>query len=163
MLKKILSGDSCAQCRLCCVFDRYDVWETPVFTEEIRRKILEAKPGTEFISKDGGYIFKAEELGQTSFSPVPHLPKQVVCWGTISRSTAAYGPTESWKSAADVQSLSLLSAMSCITVRCLSLSDCSGMGLLTRFLPMPTLIPKSSSPITRAIPCLCLRTSRFNS
>lgn len=73
MLKKILSGESCAQCRLCCVFDRYDVWETPVFTEEIRRKIIEAKPDTEFIPKDGGYIFKAKELGADELFSCPAL------------------------------------------------------------------------------------------
>lgn len=73
MLKKILSGDSCAQCRLCCVFDRYDIWETPVFTDEIRRKILEAKPAAEFITKDGGFIFKAEELGEDELFSCPAL------------------------------------------------------------------------------------------
>lgn len=63
MLKKILSGKSCAECRLCCVFDKTDVWETPVFTQEIRERIEKARPGTQFISKDGGYIFRVEELG----------------------------------------------------------------------------------------------------
>ena len=39
MLKKILSGEACAKCRLCCIFDRYDVWETPVFTAELCERI----------------------------------------------------------------------------------------------------------------------------
>ena len=69
MLKKILDGKSCAECRLCCVFDRYDIWETPVFTEEICSRIRAEKPDTEFIPKDGGFIFKVSELkGDELFS-----------------------------------------------------------------------------------------------
>ena len=73
MLKKILSGESCAKCRLCCIFDRYEVWETPVFTEEIRRRIEEARPGNRFISKDGGYIFRVEELKADELFSCPAL------------------------------------------------------------------------------------------
>ena len=69
MLKKILSGDSCAECRLCCIFDRYDIWETPVFTEELCGRIRAVKPAVQFVPKDGGYIFKAQELhGDELFS-----------------------------------------------------------------------------------------------
>ena len=69
MLKGILSPDSCAECRLCCVFDRYDVWETPVFTADIRDRILAERPDTQFVPKDGGYIFKVGELhGDELFS-----------------------------------------------------------------------------------------------
>ena len=69
MLKKILSGDSCAECRLCCIFDRYDIWETPVFTEELCDRIRAVKPDVQFVPKDGGYIFKAQELhGDELFS-----------------------------------------------------------------------------------------------
>lgn len=73
MLKKILSGSTCAKCRLCCVFDRYDIWETPVFTDEIRDRILAEKPESEFISKDGGYIFKAKELDENELFSCPAL------------------------------------------------------------------------------------------
>lgn len=73
MLKKILDGKVCAECRLCCVFDRYDVWETPVFTEEIRDKITEKRPGTKFVSKDGGYIFRVEEFDSDGLFSCPAL------------------------------------------------------------------------------------------
>lgn len=73
MLKKILSGKSCAECRLCCVFDRYDVWETPVFTEDIRNKIQLANSEAEFIRKDGGYIFKVGEIGEDQLFSCPAL------------------------------------------------------------------------------------------
>ena len=73
MLKKILSGKTCAECKLCCIFDRYDVWETPVFTEEICRKIKAEKPLTEFMSKDGGYIFKVRDIGEDEIFSCPAL------------------------------------------------------------------------------------------
>ena len=73
MLKKILSGKVCAECRLCCVFDRYDVWETPVFTEEIMLRIKKERPGTEFIPKDGGYIFKVGNIGADELFSCPAL------------------------------------------------------------------------------------------
>lgn len=73
MLKKILSGDSCAKCRLCCVFDKDDIWETPVFTEEIRRNIQSVKPDTEFVPKDGGFTFLAKELKDGELFSCPAL------------------------------------------------------------------------------------------
>ena len=35
MLKKILSGESCAKCRVCCVFDKSDQWEIPLISREL--------------------------------------------------------------------------------------------------------------------------------
>lgn len=76
MLKKILSGESCAQCRLCCVFDRYDVWETPVFTEDIKNKILENAPDTQFLPVEGGYIFKVSEFDDEGLFSCPALTEK---------------------------------------------------------------------------------------
>jgi len=73
MLKKILSGKSCAECRLCCIFDSYDIWETPVFNEEIKNRIKQLRPGTEFVTKDGGYIFKADNIGADQLFSCPAL------------------------------------------------------------------------------------------
>ena len=76
MLKKILSGSSCAKCRLCCVFDSLDVWETPVFTEEIKNKILSEKPDTQFIKKDSGFILNAGELADDHLFTCPALTEK---------------------------------------------------------------------------------------
>ena len=76
MLKKILSGSSCAKCRLCCVFDSSDVWETPVFTEEIKNKILSEKPDTQFIKKDSGFILNAGELADDQLITCPALTEK---------------------------------------------------------------------------------------
>lgn len=73
MLKKILDPECCAACRMCCIFDRYDIWETPVFTEEICRRIREARPDTEFVSVDGGFIFKVREFSADGLFRCPAL------------------------------------------------------------------------------------------
>lgn len=73
MLKKILKESSCVSCRLCCIFDRYDIWETPVFTPEIRDRILSEKPETEFVTKDGGYIFMVKEFSDEGLFSCPAL------------------------------------------------------------------------------------------
>lgn len=76
MLKKILDSSSCAECRLCCVFDRYDIWETPVFTEKIRDIILDLKPDTEFVAVDGGYIFKVDGFSEEGLFSCPALTEK---------------------------------------------------------------------------------------
>ncbi len=75
MLKKILSPECCAECRKCCVFDRYDIWQTPVFDDGARQKILEAKPGTEFFRKDGGWIYNAGRFDEDQLFECPALTK----------------------------------------------------------------------------------------
>lgn len=79
MLKKILDNKACAKCQLCCIFERYEVWETPVFTEEIKNKLLKLRPDTKFISKDGGYIFRVEKLDDGQLFSCPALDKQKGC------------------------------------------------------------------------------------
>lgn len=76
MLKKILSGKTCAECRLCCVFDRYDIWETPVFTDDVKERIREKKPSAQFVPKDGGWIFKAEKLTDDQLFSCPALTEK---------------------------------------------------------------------------------------
>ena len=62
MLKNILSPKTCAGCRICCIFDKYDVWETPVITEALREKILASRSDLSFVAKgdSGAYIFNME-------------------------------------------------------------------------------------------------------
>ncbi len=79
MLKKILSNKKCAECRLCCVFDRYDVWETPVFTEETKNLLIEKRPDTQFITKDGGYLFRVNELVDNELFYCPALDNETGC------------------------------------------------------------------------------------
>lgn len=79
MLKKILSGKACAECQLCCIFDRYEVWETPVFNEETKNLLLELRPDVKFISKNGGYIYRVEELIGNELFYCPALDRSSGC------------------------------------------------------------------------------------
>lgn len=49
MLKEILSPESCKKCRICCVFDRDDIWEIPVFSDEQHKRITEKSPSFAFV------------------------------------------------------------------------------------------------------------------
>ncbi len=64
MLKKILKGSDCASCRICCVFDRYDLWETPLVSDELYGIISEKFPETEFVSKGGSRLMKMHDNGE---------------------------------------------------------------------------------------------------
>ncbi len=56
MLKSILSPSDCAKCRICCEFDRNDIWEMPTVSDELKECILEKNTGTEF----DGHTFRAD-------------------------------------------------------------------------------------------------------
>ncbi len=61
MLKNILKGSDCASCRICCIFDKYDIWETPLLDDELKAAVSERFPDAAFVSKDGGWIFRMNE------------------------------------------------------------------------------------------------------
>ncbi len=61
MLKNILKAGDCASCRICCVFDKYDIWETPVLDDGLTEIIRERFPNVSFIQKENSRIFRMEE------------------------------------------------------------------------------------------------------
>lgn len=68
MLKEILSPNSCKSCRMCCVFDREDVWEIPVFSKEKYASLLKEMPEAALKQvSDNGWVFemKFDEEGLT--------------------------------------------------------------------------------------------------
>lgn len=67
MIKDILNPLTCAMCRQCCKFDRYDIWENPVFTLENLKIILKDNPDKQFVPKDGGFIYRPETAADGSF------------------------------------------------------------------------------------------------
>lgn len=68
MLKNILSPKTCAGCRICCIFDKYDVWETPVISGALKSRIEAERPDLKFISKgnSGAFIFNMEDTWDDS-------------------------------------------------------------------------------------------------
>lgn len=73
MLRNILSGKTCAECRKCCVFDRYDIWEAPVFSAENLAVMRENGCDADFVSVSGGFMFKAESFGAAQEFACPAL------------------------------------------------------------------------------------------
>ena len=57
MLKRILSNESCAKCRVCCVFDRDDCWEMPLVYPELAAFIKEKYPEVALKESDGVFSF----------------------------------------------------------------------------------------------------------
>ncbi len=60
VLKKILDQSTCGNCRVCCVFDKSDVWELPLLTSN---DLIYAKAhyNGEFIKRgDCSYVFDVE-------------------------------------------------------------------------------------------------------
>jgi hypothetical protein len=53
-LGQLVSYDDCKKCRLCCWFTKYELWETPVISDEKRDFIKENYPETQFIGKGTG-------------------------------------------------------------------------------------------------------------
>lgn len=73
MITEILSRTTCADCRMCCVFDRYDIWETPVFTEETRDLVLNIQPDAKFAKVGSGYFLNAGEITDGELYSCPAL------------------------------------------------------------------------------------------
>jgi hypothetical protein len=65
-LSSLLSAADCRECRLCCWFTKYDLWETPVIIPDLRRVINDRFPDVRFIEKsDGNCLFIMNESRQT--------------------------------------------------------------------------------------------------
>lgn len=63
MLKKILSSESCAKCRICCGFVEDDKWEIPLIFGEMREKI-EEKLGVKLNPRGDEFVFDMEFDGE---------------------------------------------------------------------------------------------------
>ena len=62
MLKGLLSREECAGCRICCSFDSYDIWETPVITRDMVNRILaDYKPDQKFITKEDHFLLRLDK------------------------------------------------------------------------------------------------------
>ena len=80
MLTKLLKRQTCAECRKCCYFDRYDFWDTPMLSEANCRQILEILPETKFISKGReSFLFRVDALDENDMFACPALDPEKGC------------------------------------------------------------------------------------
>lgn len=79
MLSKILSKAECANCRICCSFDSYDIWETPVVTDEIMQRSLQIDPQVRFSDISGARLFRMEREPDRDLYFCPMLDHEKGC------------------------------------------------------------------------------------
>lgn len=64
MLKKLLSGSTCAKCRICCGFTNEDKWEIPLVFDDLRKTLDE--PSRALLTARGReYVFDMDFDGLT--------------------------------------------------------------------------------------------------
>ncbi len=61
MLGKILSKATCADCRVCCSFDNYDLWETPVVSDSVKALAETKIPDVKFVPRGESYLFRMDD------------------------------------------------------------------------------------------------------
>lgn len=66
MLKEILSGESCAKCRVCCIFDRDDCWEMPLIEADLAAEIEKDFPEAKMKSIGENKVCKVFETDYDS-------------------------------------------------------------------------------------------------
>ncbi|MDE6088009.1 MAG: hypothetical protein K2G25_06445 [Oscillospiraceae bacterium] len=80
MLKKLLTQNTCAKCRQCCIFSNYDVWDLPVLSGEIREQCRTVLPELEFISKGTeSYLFRIKKTDPDGLFACPVLDLENGC------------------------------------------------------------------------------------
>lgn len=61
MLTKILSRQTCADCRICCAFDETDLWEAPLISHDLKNKILKLNPSQSFRPVKNSFVLEMEK------------------------------------------------------------------------------------------------------
>lgn len=79
MLKKLLSREECENCKICCSFDDYDIWETPIIDEELKVKVLKLNPEQKFVTKGNSSILRMEKDAKEDLYFCSVLDRQKGC------------------------------------------------------------------------------------
>jgi Fe-S-cluster containining protein len=65
VLELILSPKTCAKCRICCNFDKTDIWEIPIFSEKQKNTIRTmSSDGFSFQKRNNSYVFQMDFKGK---------------------------------------------------------------------------------------------------
>ena len=79
MLEGLLEKKTCAECKVCCVYDNYDIWETPYFTPESAEKLMNINPDVRMKKKDKCYTFRIDPLIGDELFVCPALDTKSGC------------------------------------------------------------------------------------
>ena len=75
----ILTKRQCAECRQCCSFDSYGLWDTPLVTDRIMLRTLELMPGQRFSEASGRRLFVMEKVPGQDLYYCPLLDHEAGC------------------------------------------------------------------------------------
>ena len=76
----LLTKDDCAKCRLCCKFDSYDLWQTPVIYHSLASRILqEYSPQLRFVKRDKYFLMKMDKEPDIDLYYCPLLDRERGC------------------------------------------------------------------------------------
>ncbi|MCM1055044.1 MAG: hypothetical protein NC394_05905 [Bacteroides sp.] len=75
MLTEILSRESCAKCKVCCVFDREDCWEMPLIKPELAAELERSRPDVK-INKIGACGVFEPSFGEDGLAKCPMLTEK---------------------------------------------------------------------------------------
>lgn len=75
----VLTKKQCADCGLCCSFDSYDLWDTPLVTDEILLRALELDPAQRFSEASGRRLLVMEKEPDRDLYYCPLLDRETGC------------------------------------------------------------------------------------
>ena len=78
MLRSILSGETCARCQNCCVFEEQSAWELPTFSAEAAKR-LENRPAYRVTEQNGRYRITLPYDETHAAQPCPFLDPASGC------------------------------------------------------------------------------------
>lgn len=78
MLRSILSGETCARCQNCCIFEEQSAWELPTFTADAAKR-LENRPAYRVTEENGRYRITLPYDETHAAQPCPFLDPASGC------------------------------------------------------------------------------------
>ncbi len=78
MLKRILSGETCAKCRNCCVFEEQSAWELPAFSAKAVKRLAD-RPAYRITECGGRYRITLPYDDTHAAQPCPFLDEASGC------------------------------------------------------------------------------------
>ena len=75
----LLTRRECAACRECCVFESYDLYDTPTVTDEVMERVLSLDPTVRFAEVGGRRLFIMEREKDSDVHFCPMLDREHGC------------------------------------------------------------------------------------
>lgn len=159
MLSKILSRAECAKCKVCCVFDRNDIWEIPIITDETAEYLNQHGFDTELEQRGNAKVFSMEFKDGQELSYCPMLTSDGCKLGDNKPFDCRVWPFRVMRLEDDL--LGITVSPVCETVSMLPLKTLSDLllndGLADKLFAYVKKYPAAVKPYEDNYPILCIR------